>query len=68
MDFLKNKVLHQSNLDYVENDLRTRRDELIKKDPKSDNARILNSHIKSVSEARIFLSDVCEETIKLMQL
>jgi len=67
MDFFKNKVFHQSNLDYVESDLSVRLDELRAKNPDSENAKILEAHIKKISEARAFLSEVCEETIRLMQ-
>jgi len=67
MDLFKNKVYHLSNLDYVESDLSVRLDELKAKNPDSENAKMLEGHIKKITEARAFLSDVCEETINLMQ-
>ena len=66
MDFLKNKIYHQSNLDSIEIDLSERLTKLIIDKGSAKSIRILESHVKAISEARVFLSEVCEEHLKLM--
>ena len=51
MDFLKNKIYHQSNLDSIEIDLSERLTKLIIDKGSAKSIRILESHVKAISKA-----------------
>ena len=68
---LKLKVLHQSNLDYVEVDLSLRLEALTgtfkMEETKEERIKTLESHVKHIYECRVFISNICEAHLNLMK-
>ena len=69
-NLFKDKIKHQSRLDYIESDLLLRlkamKGDLKMDETKEERIEILESHAKHLYEARMFISDMCEAYMSLM--
>ena len=65
------KILHQSRLDYIESDLSLRLEALTgtfkMEETKEERIKALESHVRYLSECRIFISTICEAHLSLMK-